>query len=246
MLFASDLDNTMIHSYKTAKKGDICVELKDGKELSFMSPEAYSLLKTVASECLFVPITTRSLEQYRRITLGVKPEYALAAHGALLLVNGEVDRQWACETRAMLGDGLPAIKECDLLFDIRYADEFFIFAKSENPDSAVEYLKTVIDVNQFFICSVHNKVYVFPKGLDKGTALARLKKRLQPKMVACAGDSVLDIPMLEVSDIAIAPKALAHKLAFAEEPLKRVFLYDFEEFAFNVLCTVNKILPTVQ
>lgn len=216
MIFASDLDNTLIHSYKTAKSGDICVEVKDGKELSFMSPQTHLLLKDIAERYIFLPVTTRSLEQYLRIDLGVKPKYAVIAHGALLLVDGKTDEAWSVETRKLLKSPLPKLDSTvvsdTLLYDIRYVENFFIFAKSEEPIKAVEYLKTIlktrIDQELFEIYAVHNKVYIFPVGLNKGVAVNRLKNRLQIQRVMCAGDSKLDIPMLETADIAIVPQSL--------------------------------------
>ena len=40
MIFASDLDNTLIHSYKFRKEDDVCVEWIQDKEQSFMSKKA--------------------------------------------------------------------------------------------------------------------------------------------------------------------------------------------------------------
>ena len=208
MLFASDLDNTLIHSYRAAKTGDICVERRDGKELSFMSQETYTLLKDVSARCMFVPVTTRSLEQYRRIDLGVKPQYAIVANGALLLIDSAVDEQWTAETRKSLNAPLPEIKPNSLLSDIRYVEEAFIFAKSEYPQQAVKYLQTIIDDKRFKVCAVLNKIYILPSFLDKGTAVKRLIERVPVKCLVCAGDSELDLPMLEISDISITPQTL--------------------------------------
>jgi len=235
MLFVSDLDNTLIHSYKVAQEEDICVETKDGKELSFMMPKAYALLKEIVDKCIFVPITTRSLEQYRRLDLGINPTYAVVANGALLLIDGQVDEQWTEGTRQMLNVQLPNLDQCELLFDIRYVDEFFIFAKSENPQQAVRELNCVVDKDKFSVCAVHNKVYVFPVELNKGTAMKRLKERLQPDKVICAGDSLLDIPMLEAADTAIALKPLALNN-------KHSHMLDNEFFALNMLFIVNERL----
>ena len=49
------------------------------------------------------------------------------------------------------------------------------------------------------------KVYFFPPPLNKGTAVKRLKERFQPEKTICAGDSVIDIPMLRAADLAILP-----------------------------------------
>ena len=211
MLFASDLDNTLIHSYKNSKIGDVCVEMKDGRELSFMSSDNYNLLKYIVKQCEFVPITTRSLEQYQRINLGVVPKYAIVAHGAILLIDGKIDEQWVLETRKLISKKLPEIHENDILYDVRYVDDFFIFGKSNDVFKAVKYLQTFIDNKDFIACSVQNKFYVMPKQLKKGTAMERLKNRINEKFVICAGDSFLDISMLEIADIAISPKNIELK-----------------------------------
>jgi hydroxymethylpyrimidine pyrophosphatase-like HAD family hydrolase len=208
VLFASDLDNTLIHSYRVAEAGDICVETRDGKKLSFMSPEAHGILKDIAAKCTFVPVTTRSLEQYRRLDLGVKPQYALVANGALLLVDGEVDERWASETRRRLNVTLPEIEPGGFLYDIRNVDGFFIFAKSEDPPQAVKYLNEFLKDGAFEARSVHDKVYILPAGLDKGAAVKRLRERISSDCVVCAGDSEMDLPMLEIADMAVVPETL--------------------------------------
>ena len=234
MLFVSDLDDTLIHSHKTVQVDDICVEFKNGKKLSYIRPEAYSLLREIAKELLFVPITTRSLEQYQRLDLGVNPKYALAAHGALLLVDGKVDERWTLETRRMIPARLPKLHECSLWYDIRYVDGYFVQGKSERPRKTVELLRSIVDISKFAIYTVQNKFYVIPVDLNKGTALKRLKDRLQAGTVICAGDSELDISMLELADVAIAPEtlALAHK---------NLHVCNRNSIAFETLTIVRKV-----
>ena len=50
------------------------------------------------------------------------------------------------------------------------------------------------------------KLYFFPPGLSKGDALVRLREKFAPARVLCAGDSGIDVPMLEQADVAIVPK----------------------------------------
>ena len=49
------------------------------------------------------------------------------------------------------------------------------------------------------------KVYWFPPGIDKGTALRRAAGRYRPERILCAGDSVIDVPMLRRADLAMIP-----------------------------------------
>ena len=64
----SDLDNTLIYSHRTTFTSEkIIAEWLNGKEQSYITKETYSFMKNM--ECNFVPVTTRSIEQYKRIYL---------------------------------------------------------------------------------------------------------------------------------------------------------------------------------
>ena len=71
MLFATDLDRTIIYSNKFVENYQTvsCVEHLDGREISYMSHRALELLAQAKTRCdiHLVPITTRSLAQFSRI-----------------------------------------------------------------------------------------------------------------------------------------------------------------------------------
>ena len=87
-IFMSDLDNTLIYSYKhEIGEEKTCVEIYQDREVSYMTNRSCELLKAVTEEILFVPTTTRTIEQYERIHLDVGiPKYALVCNGGVLLV----------------------------------------------------------------------------------------------------------------------------------------------------------------
>lgn len=91
MVFHSDLDNTMIYSYKHDIGNEKrCVEIYQGREISYVTDRTHELLRQVQDRVLFVPTTTRTTEQYRRIDLGIGPvRYALTCNGGVLLVDGQ-------------------------------------------------------------------------------------------------------------------------------------------------------------
>lgn len=218
-LFCSDLDNTLIYSYKRPIGEDkILVETKDGKELSFMSLKSYELLEMIKDKIELIPITTRSLEQYNRIQLSSqwKPKYALAANGGILLIDGKIERNWyqvskhliePCEK--VLNQGITLLKEDEHVnFQVRKVDELFVFTKSSKPKKTIENLKKHLNLD---LVSVHQngvKVYIFPKGLNKGHALERIKAFLSADFVIAAGDSDFDIPMLQKANLGIYPKEM--------------------------------------
>lgn len=218
ILLALDLDNTLIHSYKKAEGSHICVEEGDihgtWKKLSYMTPQAVEKLRSLSSGILPIPITTRSVEQFRRISIfGDEPPMAVTSNGGTLLINGVPDKAWRSESEQLINAAAEELERGKSLlesdknrsFEVRFVDDSFIFTKSDNPDETVSLLTSQLDTKTVEILTNGSKVYILPKGLNKGNALRRLKKRLSPETTIAAGDSEFDIPMLLLADIALVP-----------------------------------------
>lgn len=251
LLLAADLDNTIIHSYKKASETDICVETKDGKPLSYMTPKAYQKLHQIndRKDIDFMPLTTRSLEQYRRIDFfnGKPPEMALAANGGILLINGVVDEEWLAGSKELIKDCYPEFEkgikyfENDeyVYFDIRIVDELFTFTKSAAPLTTKAVLEDVLDLSKVSVYNIGDKVYIFPDVLTKGNSLERLRKRFDYEMIICAGDSEFDISMLNASDKALCPSSLSE---FIDRKKRVVFDTEKKNFAEQLLEYTENIL----
>lgn len=99
-LIFSDLDGTLIFSASRKQPGDIVCEYKDNREISCITKRQAELLPGLE----IIPVTTRSIEQYRRIRFpeGFSPEYALTDNGGTLLVNGVPDPDWARRTMRLV------------------------------------------------------------------------------------------------------------------------------------------------
>lgn len=218
-IFISDLDNTLIYSYKHNIGNDkILVETKEGKALSFMTARSYKLLEKVKDKMTFIPLTTRSLEQYRRITFSEKwaVESALVANGGILLQNNEVDEIWYNEslnlienTEGQLALGMQILKNDDnTCFEVRKVDGLFVFTKTENISATRNMLEKNLDLTKVTVFNIGSKIYIFPNKLNKGTALQRMRKLKSPQVIYAAGDSDFDIPMLKEADFSIFPYLL--------------------------------------
>ncbi len=221
ILFASDLDNTLIHSYKKAAENDICVETMQTdtgiKKLSYMTPKGYQLFKNIYSSksVAFVPITTRSLSQYRRIHLfdEAVPKYALAANGGILLIDGKQDDEWYAQSEKLIKPALSVLaKGAELLeqdksrtFEVRLVDGMFVFTKSDNAEETCRLLRERLDMGLVSVHTNGNKVYILPIQLNKSTAVKRLAEKYKFSSIICAGDSEFDIPMLREADISFVP-----------------------------------------
>ena len=212
ILFACDLDNTLIHSYKHRRAEDICVEIYDGREQSFISQSSLDLLKRIAAQILFVPVTTRSIAQYRRIfwVEEIFPRYAVVANGAYLL-DGARQENFLREHVAPYEEELNVQHEKFLsnpAFNIcRIVDESFLFLKCRDEVDA----DNISFDTSLTVQRTGKKIYLFPPRLNKGEALKLLIKNFSPDKVFAAGDSQIDLPMLELADVAFAPKNLRRK-----------------------------------
>lgn len=213
MLFLSDLDNTLIFSYKKLSEKDLCVEKKDGKNLSYMTYRSAELFSYIVRRVTFIPVTTRSAEQYGRISFpeGYIPEYAVIDNGANLLINGEPDEQWRSEIIPAIDESLPEIRECEnylqkcgeVYFDIRFVDDSFLFTKCHNSERVMHELFSEISPAKTRLFTNGDKLYAIPDGISKKNALERLKRRLSGELIIAAGDSLFDEDMLSAADLAI-------------------------------------------
>lgn len=216
-VFFSDLDNTLIYSYKHDIGEDkVGVELYNDRVISFMTGKSYARLKEADRRLLFVPVTTRTPEQYARIDLGVKPQYALVCNGGMLLKGGVRDEEWYRDSLELINASEAEMKKAyelmdcdeDRCFEVRSIYELFLFTKSEKPQETVERLKAGIDLQKLGIFSNGQKIYAVPKNMDKGTAIRRFGQRFGVDKCIAAGDSAFDVPMLREVDFAFAPRGL--------------------------------------
>lgn len=218
-VFNTDLDNTIIFSYKhDIGEKKRCVEIYQGRQISFITDKTFDLLKKIQECVLFVPTTTRTAEQYNRIDLGIgRPEYALVCNGGILLENGKEDEMWYKESLRMTEHCTDELKcaekflteDNNRCFEVRNIRELFVFTKSKDPVCTVENLKSKLNTQKMDVFSTGIKVYAVPKSLSKGIAIDRLRKKLNAKKIIAAGDSEFDVSMLKKADIPLAPKELA-------------------------------------
>ena len=218
VILCTDLDNTMIYSHKhDIGEEKLCVEIYNNREISFITENTRKLLNEVRRRMLVVPVTTRTMEQYNRINLGVGEfEYALTCNGGILLRNGKSDENWYSESLNMVKDSSSEMKRAieilkrdeNVSFEIRFISDLFVFTKSDMPYETIKRLSAELDVEKVDVFDNGSKVYVVPKELNKGNAVKRLKRLIEHSVIIAAGDSNFDISMLKAADYVIYPKEL--------------------------------------
>ena len=216
ILFASDLDNTLLFSHRHRQPEDRCVERLNGAEQGFFTRETPDLLPQVVQRVHLLPITTRSIEQYQRIQWpdGTAPRIALTANGAVLLRDGQVDRAWYAASQALVRDHREALAAVlDHLTrqggatSVRCVEGVYVYAAYPDIPAAERVARDWCGGSALQAVVSGRKVYFFPPGIDKGTALRRAVERFGPERVIVAGDSVIDVPMLRQADLALIPDA---------------------------------------
>lgn len=217
-LVASDLDRTLIYSAAalglTVPDSEaprlLCVEVYEGRPLSYMTETAAGLLTELADHCVFVPTTTRTREQYRRVRLpGGPARYAVCANGGHLLVDGEADRDWNAHVRRGLAGCAPLAEVCahlressgggDWVLKNRVADELFAYVvvdRDRLPPTWVKELAAWAEPRGWTVSLQGRKIYAVPGPLTKSAAVAEVARRTGATHTYAAGDSLLDADML--------------------------------------------------
>lgn len=215
MILFSDLDNTLIYSYKHdigLRKRN--VELYQGREISFITEDTWQYLKRLKARIEIVPLSTRSAEQYQRINLGVGEfPYALVCNGGILLKNGQRVESWYEKSLEEIKDsneeirkGLALLeKDSRRSFELRYVEELFVFTKCAEAERVVLELREKLDCEYADVFHNGAKVYIVPKMLTKGRALERFMEYQKEHFSIAAGDSEFDISMLKTATLALAP-----------------------------------------
>lgn len=198
-----DLDGTLIHSHRVNLENGVLVEMYNDKPLSYMNYKAYEKLQSISKEQL-IPVTSRTIEQYNRISLyrdGGFPKYALLDNGGTLIVDGKEDLCWKSDIQEYISDEL--LKYDELITRVKeygetkLQDDLVIFVKpfSEKHKFLLErYIRKCMGMQVF---QHGSKVYICSDKLTKGHAIEQFVKKYSIGSAIAAGDSSVDITMIE-------------------------------------------------
>ncbi|QXM07170.1 HAD family hydrolase [Crassaminicella indica] len=222
MIFASDLDRTLIYSKKfiSNREGIKLIEKKDDEEISFMTEKAIKELKKLREELLFIPVTTRTIEQYERITLFQEevPKYAVVSNGGNILIDGKIDVEWNNSIQRKIKEECLPFEEVLLKFKEiaskewvikrRTADQLFTYCIVDRKKMPIEKIYSFMDwleKRNWKVSLQGRKLYFVPHCVCKWRALQYIKEQENIDFIISAGDSLLDLPMLKRADISFAP-----------------------------------------
>lgn len=226
-LVASDLDRTLIYSKNslwldTADKDApamVVSEVYQGAPLSFMTRAAEDLLREISQKTLFVPVTTRTQEQFERIQLPVRtPPYAVTSNGGVLLKDGVRDNAWhahitdrvasECAPLPIIEGYLGKAEFSPWILRIRRAEDLFLYAivdREAIPSGFIDELEGFAHAAGWSVSLQGRKLYCVPLPVNKSDTLAEVARRTESATIIAAGDSLLDQQMLELACVAFRP-----------------------------------------
>lgn len=224
MIYFSDLDRTLIYSNKFIgkEKNEICIETLNGEEISYMSPKAIKYLREILKYKKFIPATTRSIEQFKRIKFeeyDIDFEWSIVSNGGNILYKGEIVKEWTqilnsklknCESLEYIMEIFnEKYKNMDGINKVRVVDNVFFYIvvdKDIFDESNIEVLKKFFLKVKWKLYVNGRKIYFLPEVVTKEAAIEFLTNYLNEKKFGVIGDSIMDLNMLKVANIAYIPK----------------------------------------
>jgi hypothetical protein len=222
MIFASDLDRTLIYSERFLPGYIGKVEaVEQGKYISFMTEKSVELITGLFTQLIFVPCTTRTIEQYRRIRFFNRqyiPKFAVVSNGGNIIVDGVVHEGYRNNIAQKLSDnclaGSQLLKEFEELASGEWsgrlvsADGLFYYCIIDRAKAPLEQIDAFADwaLDQNWEVSLQGrKLYLVPRLVNKWSAVEKIKELTGEQVVFAAGDSLLDLSMIENANQAIYP-----------------------------------------
>ncbi|TRW86222.1 HAD family hydrolase [Mycolicibacterium sp. 018/SC-01/001] len=228
-LIASDLDRTLIYSqrvFSTAPPPHTCVEFYNGAPISYMTDTAMRALAELAAQHIVVPATTRTIAQYRRITLPGAPfHFAVTSNGGTILIDGKPDDQWSAQIRRQIRMDGPEIQVVTAALRVQVSDEwvkslnsaeglfcYLVVDEDRLPGDFIARWSSWCTARGWRVSRQGRKIYTVPRSLCKSHAVAEVRRRLidsgqldAQAEVFAAGDGALDAALLSFADAAIRP-----------------------------------------
>lgn len=223
MIFFTDIDRTLTHSKRFAKNtADMtCIEIYNGEPINYMSTKAVGFLNDLKKIINIVPVTTRSVAQYNRITITRGLSYAIVANGGIILKEGKPLSEWAeliGSHQQLMGEYTyqkmyQLISMLHMYIDkpFRLVDNLFYFAKIAPPYTAKDIssiLNKILKGTEWTYAIQGIKVYVIPRYISKEAAVNFLYQKIAHKSEhkITAGDGKLDENLVKLGDIRFIPR----------------------------------------
>lgn len=224
MIFATDLDRTLIYSNQFLEdfpEDVLNIEVYQEKPISYISKRALVLLQLLDEKATIIPITTRNVEQYHRIDVFrkyVKPTLYVVNNGGTIFFEGKEDQEWSAFIKEQLMRLSVSYEETLQIFLSLYKGPVERYKKSDEliwlvlgDEQHIDwqgikaYEERMAD-SGWKVDVSGRKIYLYPACVNKWSALEYIKAKYIKDLVLAAGDSLFDYEMVHKADLGAVPK----------------------------------------
>jgi len=141
---------------------------------------------------------------------------AIVGNGGMLLLNGNEDEEWSAKTLDIASKQISSLDKIEAklrndypLAVIYRPIPYMLYLRRDSQSDIFNRLEVYAKEMDLTFQQAHRKLYLFCKGIDKGKAVERYKKRMGVNIDIAAGDDIMDIPMLNLARFAFASEKIA-------------------------------------
>lgn len=216
-----DLDGTVIH--RPDGREALVVDRIGDRDVAVWTARAARLMAELRRRAVVLPATTRTLDQLRRARLGDAWEHAVVANGADLVMRGELDLAWRRFVLRVVQDSSPSLaaveeivrRETRGVADARVRSVQGVMVVSVlddagpadrtgmRPADLAGAIERAVGGADWIVSAGRRKVHVVARAASKLTAAREVARRLGVTGFVAAGDSLLDLELLEVAGRAV-------------------------------------------
>ncbi|MBC9704252.1 MAG: hypothetical protein H9W81_04385 [Enterococcus sp.] len=227
-LIGLDIDGTLTYSTSRMKLHSkdfveplYVTEMLDGKPLSFMTEKSRRMLSVLRNNAYVVPVTSRGKPQFERINLFKHDTtYAVLNTGGRIFVNGSEDIKWSRFVDNKIVSDMSSATELEKLFLVFSDQPWFERMSRLRPDmvqmkldkytsvpqQSIDTLREQVENMGWQLSMQGRKVFAIPGFLSKRLGFEEIGVRVGADYTMTAGDSTLDIPLLESGTQAFRPR----------------------------------------
>lgn len=226
-LIGLDIDGTLTYSKSRMKLVSdgfndplYTTEILRGDPFCFMTVKAHRMLNVIRNNAYVVPVTSRGIEAFSRINLFTEnTPYAVLNTGGRILAHGEFDTKWSQYIDDKTSYEIAPVEEVDHIFRSFSNQPWFSRMSTFRPDlvqikldpstsipsSVVNALRDTVEEMGWQLSKQGSKLFAIPSFLSKRIGFEEINTRVGADYTMTAGDSTLDIPLLEAGTYAFRP-----------------------------------------
>ena len=236
VIYATDLDRTVIFSERFVTEqhpvslDKLSVSEETSSMRSYVLNEYIDKLKYLLDnrDIKFIPVTSRSIAEYKRVKLAEFSDYAIVTNGCHILFKGKIYEPYERFVKENLinfenfqKNAIMAVMGITKLEkEPKIIDDAYVFAKVNDPnEDTSKQLKEFNTSNEDILIERNGrKLYATPKNINKGTALMWLINHLKVNRInteknnednikiIASGDSIMDASFIKYADVKIVPQ----------------------------------------